>query len=89
MYDISDDRVRERVADILKIHGLSRIQRSVFVGPGSRAIARDIARAVSRVIDPSTDVVHIVVVQDFEWSMRFVIGSGGWDGESRSSVLII
>jgi CRISPR-associated protein Cas2 len=32
IYDISDDRLRYRIAEILKDQGLTRIQRSAFIG---------------------------------------------------------
>jgi len=89
MYDISDDEKRFRVAHILKLHGLSRIQRSVFVGIGSHAVARDIVRAINRVVNPRTDIVHIVLIQDHEWERRSVIGSEMSSYESKNAVFIV
>ncbi len=37
IYDISDDRLRFRVAEILKNYGLKRIQKSAFIGHLTRS----------------------------------------------------
>lgn len=77
-YDISDNTARLRVAEWLQNQGFTRIQRSVFVGRGGIARARDVERFVARMIDVGRDVVHIFVVQDVEWERRVVVGSEGW-----------
>jgi len=53
IYDISDDRLRFRVAEILKNYGLERIQKSAFIGHLTRA------KLSSLVVD-----VRSVVVDD-------------------------
>jgi len=37
IYDISDDRLRFKVSDVLKNYGLKRIQKSAFIGYLTRA----------------------------------------------------
>jgi len=78
-YDISNDAVRSLVARRLLAMGFSRIQRSVFVRRGSYAVARDVARLLARLVDPSSDRVHVIVVQDRDWGSRIVIGGEGVD----------
>jgi len=76
VYDISDDATRSRVAKWLLSRGFTRIQRSAYVARGGVALARDVARHLEKMIDRSRDVVHIVVLQDYEWEMRIEVGSG-------------
>jgi CRISPR-associated protein Cas2 len=78
VYDISDDGVRLRVSRLLEVYGLSRIQRSAFVGDMMRARALDLARRLETIIDHETDVVHIVFVQPQDWSKTIVIGKPLW-----------
>ena len=75
MYDISDDRIRELLANRLQRLGLTRVQRSVFVGWGSSQKIKDIERLASRLIDPRTDVVHIVPIDESYWRRVKVIGT--------------
>ena len=75
-YDISRSDRRDRVAKLLFTMGLSRVERSLYVGRGGVAKARDIARAVERLIDPETDVVDILVVPDVYWRSRITVGGG-------------
>ena len=63
-YDIGDDRRRLRVARLLESLGLVRVQRSVFIGRGGFAKARDVVRAASRLIDGGRDSVAAVVVPE-------------------------
>ena len=81
-YDISDDVKRARVAEWLLAKGFSRIQRSLYVARGGVALARDVKRFVERVIDPETDVVHILVLSDIEWSKRIVVGTSDADRDA-------
>lgn len=76
-YDISDNDIRQRVAQWLLSQGFTRVQRSVYVGRGGLARARDVERFVSKLVDRSRDVVHIFVVQDVEWEKRIVVGPEG------------
>ena len=78
-YDISRDDKRDRVAKLLLSMGLSRIQRSLYAGPGGTAKARDIARAVKSIIDEETDRVDILLVPDPAWRTRTTLGRGHQD----------
>jgi CRISPR-associated protein Cas2 len=75
-YDISNTEKRDRAAKLLQSMGLSRVQRSVYAGRGGLAKARDVARALERLIDRSTDVVDILVVPDAYWRTRITLGAG-------------
>jgi len=53
IYDITDDRLRSRVAEILKNYGLKRIQKSAFIGYLTRS------KLSSLIVD-----VKLIVVDD-------------------------
>jgi len=74
-YDISDNFTRQRIGDWLLSQGFTRIQRSVYVGRGGIAKAKDIERFVSKHIDKTRDVVHIFIIQDIEWEKKIVVGT--------------
>ncbi|AAL62620.1 CRISPR-associated endonuclease Cas2 [Pyrobaculum aerophilum] len=48
-YDITEDEVRNKVADALKAYGLERIQRSVFVGRINPALLKDLVERLKRI----------------------------------------
>ena len=75
-YDIHDSDRRDRAAKLLFSMGFTRIQRSLYAGRGGLARARDVARALSRIIDLSRDVVDIVLVPEHYWSSRIEVGGG-------------
>ncbi|GAB6148786.1 CRISPR-associated endonuclease Cas2 [Stetteria hydrogenophila] len=78
IYDISDDSKRLRASRTLEAWGLTRIQRSAFVGHAQRARAVDLARRLSTIIDPETDVVHVLLLDPREWERAIVLGRPYW-----------
>ncbi len=81
-YDISDDRRRQRIADYLQSKGLTRVQKSVFIGRGGKALARDLARRLVKMLgnDDRDSVVILVVPSE---SIRDMLAIGkevkvGW-----------
>lgn len=74
IYDISDDRRRFEMASALKRLGLTRIQRSAFIGPYSSSLVSDVRNAARKIIDPETDNVQIYPLTPASYRMRVVIG---------------
>ncbi|PLC68687.1 CRISPR-associated endonuclease Cas2 [Vulcanisaeta sp. EB80] len=60
-YDITDDRRRIEIMNRLKSMGFVRVQRSLYVARGGRALAKDAARAISRLMGREDSVVILVV----------------------------
>lgn len=88
VYDVSDDRRRLMLAQALERFGLRRIQRSAFVGSLLESLARDLARLCESIVDPRTDVVHIVPVDRRDWARAVVVGRPRWSaGAPRYAVL--
>ncbi len=88
VYDVSNDADRLRLSKRLQSMGLSRIQRSAFVGAMQRAKVRDIARMASSIINHETDVVHVVTVPENEWNRTIVLGKP-WGYEEIDHVILV
>ena len=73
-YDISDDKKRAKMAHILQALGLIRIQRSVYIGRGGVAKAKEVIRAATRIIDKATDSVAAIIVPDNQSYKLLVAG---------------
>jgi CRISPR-associated protein Cas2 len=73
IYDISDNNDRNRLAEDLKKLGLTRIQRSAFIGSIDSSRLKDLMR-VCRLRTKEDDVVHIVQLCDYDWRKISVIG---------------
>ncbi len=74
VYDVSDDKARLRLAELLQRKGLSRIQKSAFVGELTRAELKDLLRRAQEIIDLATDILHIIPVCRYDWSKRIILG---------------
>jgi CRISPR-associated protein Cas2 len=74
IYDISDNKRRFEMAAALKRLGLTRIQRSAFIGPYSSSIVSDIKNVARKIIDPQTDNVQIYPLTPASYRLCVVIG---------------
>ncbi len=74
VYDVSDDRARAKLAELLQRKGLSRIQRSAFIGELSSTELKDLLRRAKQLIDEVNDVLHIIPICRYDWSKRIVVG---------------
>ncbi|ACB40071.1 CRISPR-associated endonuclease Cas2 [Pyrobaculum neutrophilum] len=50
VYDITENDVRAKVADILRAYGLARIQRSAYVGRLPPALVKELAERLARAV---------------------------------------
>ena len=73
IYDIPDDRLRTKVADICLDYGLDRIQYSAFVGRLTRGQCRELVKRVRRQVGRQEAKVHIYPLCHKDWQERIVI----------------
>lgn len=74
VYDVSDDKARAKLAELLQKKGLVRIQRSAFVGELSKAELKDLLRRARQLVSEVNDVLHIIPICRYDWSRRIIIG---------------
>ena len=70
MYDISDDKVRKYVADFLLREGMTRVQRSVFIGKRPVRAYRELADKLHGINAMYTNWDSILVMPVPEEKMR-------------------
>ena len=59
IYDISENKPREKVATLCKNAGLYRVQKSVFLGDMEKNRIDELSLQCDNIIDPKTDSVYI------------------------------
>ncbi len=74
IYDIADDRVRYLVADVCKNFGLSRIQKSAFLGLLPSGRRKDLIELLAKKLGDSEGNIQIFVICDADLALREVIG---------------
>lgn len=75
IYDISDDRIRGRVAQICKGYGLYRVQKSAFLGDLKKNDAESIALECEELIDEADSVFVFPMCDDCFKKIK-LIGEG-------------
>jgi CRISPR-associated protein Cas2 len=70
-YDIGSEERRGRLRRYLRRLGLSRVNRSVYAGPGTATTARLVAEKAKKLVDEG-DSVFIIVVREDEYQRAHV-----------------
>ncbi len=73
IYDIPDDRARQRVADACLDYGLQRIQYSAFAGNLSRAHQRALFGEITRRLKGHAANVQLFAFDAKTWSERRIL----------------
>lgn len=73
VYDIVDDRLRAKVADLCADYGLDRIQYSAFYGRLRRTHQEELMQRVARVLKKNPGRVQLIPVGQNEWERRIEI----------------
>ena len=79
IYDVSEDKRRNRIAKTCKEYGLYRIQKSVFLGDIPSQRADEIAEFSADLIDEKTDAVFILPCCREDFEKRIVVGKKTFD----------
>ncbi len=70
VYDIPDDRLRTKIADICLDYGLERIQYSAFFGELSRNRQEEIMQKIRRKMGDKEGVVHLFPICEKDLRLR-------------------
>jgi len=67
VYDISNNVVREEFARRLQSIGLTRIQRSCFIGRGDPNKVKQVLRLAEKMLEARRDVVHVIPLDEYSF----------------------
>lgn len=70
-YDIGDEDRRGKLRRYLRRLGLSRVNRSVYAGPGTATTAKLVAKKAKKLVEDG-DSVFIIVVREDEYQRAHV-----------------
>lgn len=73
IYDIPDDKLRTKVADICLDYGLDRIQYSAFVGRLTRSQCQEMVKRIRRQVGRQAAKVHVYPLCREDWEARVVL----------------
>ncbi|MEM1627575.1 MAG: CRISPR-associated endonuclease Cas2 [Sulfolobaceae archaeon] len=94
IYDITDDNLRNKVADFLKKKGLRRIQWSAFIGELTSSQLRDVESGLRLIIKHYGKKnigerinIQIYPITESQFNHRKVIGEEWKEGESENIII--
>jgi CRISPR-associated protein Cas2 len=74
VYDISNDRVRGRVAKMCKEYGLYRVQKSAFLGDLNKNETDELLLRCKDIVDGEDDSVYVFPMCDDDYRKVRIIG---------------
>lgn len=72
IYDIPDDRLRTKVADICLDYGLDRLQWSAFYGDISRNYQEELFLKISDLLESASGNLQLIPICRTDWGNRMV-----------------
>jgi CRISPR-associated protein Cas2 len=73
VYDIPDDRIRTRVADICLDYGLDRIQYSAFLGDLEKTHQEELMKKLAKRLGKQPGNIQLFPLCEMDWRGRKVI----------------
>lgn len=73
VYDIPDDRIRNRVAECCLDYGLDRIQYSAFLGNLTRTHQEELMLRVRKVLGKREGKIQMFVFCEKDWALRLEV----------------
>lgn len=75
LYDISDDRVRTKVACTCEDYGLDRIQFSAFYGRLNRNMQGELMLKVANLLGDKAGCIQLVPIAADDWDRRIEVNN--------------
>lgn len=90
IYDITDNRIRTKVADMCMDYGMNRIQYSAFVGDLQRTYQKELMKRAIAQLGKRSGKIYLYCIGEREWPLRLEhvvemaggLGMGGADGDA-------
>lgn len=74
IYDISNDRIRSKVACTCEDYGLDRIQYSAFYGQLNRNLQEELILRIRHLLGNEAGHVQLIPIHQNEWERRLEVG---------------
>lgn len=74
IYDISNDRIRDKVANACQDYGLDRIQYSAFMGQLKRTHQEELMLRVKDLLGDEEGCVQLIPISTVNWGERLEVG---------------
>lgn len=74
IYDIGSDKARRKVVKLLKVAGLYRVQKSVFLGTVERNRMDELQLHIEELIKPEKDSVYLFPLCDSDFKKVITLG---------------
>ncbi len=75
LYDISNDRIRSKVACTCEDYGLDRIQYSAFYGRLNRNLQGELMLKLSHLLGDQLGCIQMVPIGDDDWKKRIEVNN--------------
>ena len=81
IYDITDDKIRSRIAEECLAHGLTRIQKSAFIGVITNQVRKSLIRRMEKILGDNRGNIQIFIICENDMRFRKIISRGDYSPE--------
>ena len=74
IYDITDDKIRMKIATACKTAGLTRIQKSAFLGKINSQERKNLKKRLKRTLGKNKGNIQIFLICEADMKLREIIG---------------
>jgi len=74
IYDITEDDIRSDVANACKRYGLTRVQKSAFLGNISSALRKELIATLNQIIEGTENNIQVYVICRPDLSLKVELG---------------
>jgi CRISPR-associated protein Cas2 len=75
VYDITEDKVRSKIADVCEDYGLDRFQYSAFTGELSRNHQEELMLRIEKLLGETSGYIRLVPISGDDWAARLEVGN--------------
>lgn len=77
LYDVSNDRIRTKIATACEDYGLDRVQYSAFYGRLSRTHQEELMLKVAALLQDEPGRIQLVPISSDDWERRIEVQNAG------------
>ncbi|MBS7657685.1 CRISPR-associated endonuclease Cas2 [Candidatus Bathyarchaeota archaeon] len=74
IYDITEDELRAKIAQVCKKHGLTRVQKSAFLGRIPSGLRKELIASFRRLIEGTENNIQVYVICRADISLKIELG---------------
>ncbi len=88
IYDITDDKIRSKVSEECLAHGLTRIQKSAFIGEINSQLRKSLIKKLEKILGDNKGNIQIFLICNNDIRFRKIISTDDYNPDEGDIVFL-